>query len=76
MDSVENACVLFDAVNKRIHAFVQTRTPMNMHKLRSYLLDRVPKYAFPSRLVVMEALPLNPNGKIARTRLKEMMKDG
>jgi amino acid adenylation domain-containing protein len=37
--------------------------------VRSYLQTRLPAYMLPSAFVVLEALPLSPNGKIARGAL-------
>lgn len=40
-----------------------------MRELRSYLKEQLPEYMVPSAVVVLEALPLNPNGKINRQAL-------
>ena len=42
--------------------------------LRSYLIGKMPEYMVPSRIVVIEKMPLNSNGKIDRKLLLEMAK--
>lgn len=37
--------------------------------LRSFLKERLPDFMVPSAVIVLETLPLSPNGKIDRTRL-------
>ena len=38
-------------------------------ELRSYLGDRLPEYMVPARYMLLESLPINPNGKVDRKRL-------
>jgi len=75
IEGVENACVIYDAVEQRIVAFVEPQLPLTMHKLRQQLIDQIPKYMFPSKLHAMEALPLTTNGKIDRIALKGMIEN-
>ena len=44
---------------------------LDQGELRSYLRDRLPEHLVPSALMIMDALPLNPNGKIDRARLPD-----
>jgi thioesterase domain-containing protein/acyl carrier protein len=44
---------------------------LNSNELRQYLKDKLPEYFLPSNFVLMEQLPLSPNGKIDREALPE-----
>lgn len=35
----------------------------------NYAKDKIPKYAIPTRLLKLDSIPLNANGKIDRQRL-------
>ena len=43
--------------------------PMLLSQLRSYLKQKLPDYMIPPSLVLLEALPLMPNGKVDRRAL-------
>jgi acyl carrier protein len=42
---------------------------LSVTELRRYLKEKLPEYMIPSSFVVLEALPLMPNGKVDRNRL-------
>lgn len=56
---------------KRLGAFVTPATGeiVNASVLRGYLLERLPDYMLPSVFTVLDAMPLDPNGKPDRTAL-------
>ncbi|HEX7333474.1 MAG TPA: amino acid adenylation domain-containing protein [Pyrinomonadaceae bacterium] len=58
--------------DRRLVAYIVPATTMpapTVSELRSFLSDRLPEYMIPSNIVVLEAFPLTPNGKIDRRAL-------
>ena len=56
--------------DRRLVAYiVPTATPVAETELRAYLADRLPRYMQPSAFVLLDALPLSANGKLARAAL-------
>lgn len=58
---------------KRVVAYIESHhhSPATINDLRDYLYSKVPDYMVPSAFVMMDALPLMPNGKINRKALPE-----
>jgi len=58
---------------KQLLAYIvpDTRQAINGKSLRQFLTSRLPDYMVPARFVFLEALPLNPNGKIDARALPE-----
>jgi amino acid adenylation domain-containing protein len=70
---VSDAVVMVREVGgwQRLVAYVVTRpigTPSGS-QLRAYLRERLPGYMVPSKIVFLEALPMNSNGKLERRAL-------
>src|SRR6185295_8278129 len=57
--------------DKRVTAYVvaDTGRELRVPELRGHLEDALPEYMIPSAFVVMEQLPLLPNGKVDRRSL-------
>lgn len=71
---IDRACVLYNAERERITAFVTTRQPeLKLRDLNAALDGKLVDYMLPRRLVVLEEMPLNANGKIDRPYLKTML---
>ena len=56
--------------NKRLVAYlVSSNRSLSTIQVREFLQQKLPEYMIPSAFVLLEALPLNPNGKIDRKAL-------
>lgn len=74
LDFVVRCCCLYDAVRERITVFLSTTRPeLKLRELNEALGGTLPDYMLPKRLVLMDELPLNPNGKIDRALLKSKL---
>lgn len=66
---VQSACCTYDSETKRIVLnYVGSIAPAD---LTAYLRERLPRYMMPASLRRLSAMPLTPNGKLDRKRLKE-----
>ncbi|MER9364285.1 alpha/beta fold hydrolase [Mesorhizobium sp. M0500] len=61
----------------RLIAYVVLRNPSKgwQASLRAYLKSEVPDYAIPSKFVALTELPIAPNGKLDRSRLRELAQE-
>lgn len=67
---IERSCCLYDDKNKRIVLFCQTKK--EVETIEGELRKKLVKYMFPEKIVVLEHMPINANGKIDRQLLKTM----
>ncbi len=63
---VENCCVLYDFKNKRIVLFYQSVNELTALELRKAIGSKIPHYMIPSKLVRVDQMRQNANGKIDR----------
>ncbi len=74
LDFIGRACCLYNAEKERITVFCTTERPeLKLRDLNAALSDRLAGYMLPRRLVVLEEMPLNANGKIDRAYLKSLL---
>lgn len=76
LEKVYNAACIYDSENNKIIAFYSTSDgyPLNLINL---LKSKLPKYMIPNIVLHYgKELPLNPNGKIDRLKLKEIYLNG
>ncbi|MGG1676780.1 amino acid adenylation domain-containing protein [Neobacillus sp. NRS-1170] len=72
LDSIFNACVLYDHEKKGIVLVYESENNLAVSDIRRQLMNLVPKYMIPTTIIQLDHLPLNPNGKIDRVLLKEI----
>ena len=73
-DVQQNAVLVWEdsSADKYLVAYLEPKEnkTIDVGQIRSYLADKVPGYMVPSTFVVLESLPLMPNGKVARKALQ------
>ena len=64
-------CCLYDEKHSKIVLFLDKN--MTKDEINSALANMVPEYMLPGKVIFMEVMPLNANGKIDRVALKEYL---
>jgi D-alanine--poly(phosphoribitol) ligase subunit 1 len=73
LESVDNACVLYDNENKNIVLIFESAKNIEQKAILLALHNKLPKYMLPTRFIALDEMPLNMNGKIDRNKLKEYL---
>mgnify|MGYP001770895753 CR=1 FL=1 len=73
IDGVDNACVLYDNENKNIVLIYESAKKIEQKAILLALHNKLPKYMLPTKFILLDAMPLNINGKIDRNKLKELI---
>lgn len=75
LEQIEQCCCLYDADRSKIVLFacLQTGCTLTGKEIQSLLRPRLSSYMLPSKVKIMDALPLNANGKIDRVRLRDSL---
>src|SRR6185369_8011975 len=71
---ISNALVLAESSStgdQRLVSYVVGEPAPTQRELRTYLQERLPEYMIPSRMVLVQEIPLLPNGKVDRRALEE-----
>lgn len=71
LEGVKSACSIFDESKNKIVLFYSADAELQK-ELIEHLKNNLPSYMVPSKYIFFEDLPLNQNGKIHRTKLKEI----
>ena len=71
--AVRNVCVVYSQNNKEIVAYCELQEVLTIQSFRAVMRQKLPGYMIPSRLVEVEQMPMNANGKIDRLHFKRML---
>ena len=73
---VDRCCCLYNEKRQRIVLYIQpaAQSALTDADVRLALKEKLSDYMLPHKYIIMEALPLNPNGKTDRAALKAALK--
>lgn len=69
IDGIAMNCCLYDEKRSKIVLF--TEGILELQEINEKIKDLIPEYMLPDRLIQVEKMPVNANGKIDRVKLKE-----
>lgn len=69
LDEVSMCCCLYDQKRNKIVIFLEI--DISKEDLNLRLKELIPEYMLPGKVINLEELPLNANGKVDRVKLKE-----
>lgn len=64
-------CCLYDEKRRKIALFIEEQ--LELEEINGKIQKYLPEYMLPGKLIRVESMPLNQNGKIDRIKLKEML---
>lgn len=68
VEKILNVCVIYDG--KEIIAFCEVNNELSFNDFRSSLIKKLPSYMIPTKLNIIDRMPMNTNGKIDRLFFK------
>lgn len=71
LEEVTLCCCLYDEKRQKIVLFIDA--DLEKDYVREKLGEAIPEYMIPGKVVFLDSMPINANGKIDRVRLKEMI---
>lgn len=74
LPEIDRCCCIYQEKKKKLVLFCQLSkgTALDGRQIRSMLRPIITNYMLPNKVIVLNALPLNANGKIDRQKLKTM----
>lgn len=70
-EGISLCCCLYNENRSRITLFIDKN--MSKDEINERLKNMIPEYMLPGKVIVLEEMPMNVNGKIDRVKLKEKM---
>ena len=76
LDEIKMCCCLYRAEKQWIYLFAELTDgcALTGQEIRSLLRDKLSDYMLPRKVIILEKMPLSPNGKMDRQTLKAQMK--
>jgi D-alanine--poly(phosphoribitol) ligase subunit 1 len=71
IDSIGNACVLYEYDSKNIILIYESTSELSHKDIVLKLTTIIPKYMLPTKSIQLNSMPLNVNGKIDRVALQK-----
>jgi amino acid adenylation domain-containing protein len=72
VSEVRNVCVIYSNQRKEITAYCELSQSLTFQVFRAKLGQELPNYMVPSKLVEVDQMPMNANGKIDRAYFKKL----
>ena len=75
LSEINRCCCLYNSQKKKIVLFCELVPEISMtgREVQSLLKECITSYMLPNKVIVMDKLPLNANGKIDRQQLKTLV---
>ncbi|MGN0435872.1 MAG: amino acid adenylation domain-containing protein [Wujia sp.] len=74
LEDIENCACVYDEKRKSIVLFCETtREDISGQDIRKLLIDKLSNYMLPKKVIIMQELPHNANGKLDRVALKNSL---
>ncbi|MDR2940124.1 MAG: amino acid adenylation domain-containing protein [Clostridiales bacterium] len=70
LEEVDKACVLYDGANSQIVMFAELNCVVSDKALLKKMRGQLQSYMVPSKIIKLDKIPLNANGKMDRVYLK------
>jgi len=71
LEGISLCCCLYNEQRNRITLFIDKQ--ITKDEINEKLKNLIPEYMLPGKVIVMETMPINANGKIDRVKLKELL---
>lgn len=71
LEEVTLCCCLYNESKQKIVLFIDA--DITLEQLKEKIEKLVPEYMIPGKVICLENMPVNANGKIDRVKLKELL---